>query len=100
MVLVFGTQPLLRVFGDAPLFVQFEGKLGFREPSAAAPGWELDGDGRRVLQPLLRPCVGRGGGLQRRLHQRRDPLGRVVKELVRVAHHHPAAAAVQPAATV
>ena len=50
---VFGTEALRRVFGDAPLFASFE--KNSVQPSGAAPGAELDGEGRRVLQALLEP---------------------------------------------
>ena len=49
---VFGTEAMRRVFGDAPLFEKLETSS---RPSGAAPGAELDGDGRRVLQALLQP---------------------------------------------
>ena len=49
---VFGSAAVRRVFGDAPLFRVLEGPLVMPSPGAA-PGAELDGDGRRVVQSLL-----------------------------------------------
>jgi hypothetical protein len=48
---VFGSKAVRRVFGDAPLFRVLEGPL--EASPGAAPGAELDGDGRRVVQSLL-----------------------------------------------
>ena len=58
MAAVFGTDALRRIFGDAPLFPSFE-RSSF--PARAAPGAELDGDGRRVLQALLEPDPAKRG---------------------------------------
>jgi hypothetical protein len=56
---VFGTEALRRVFGDAPLFASLEGSSV--QPPGAAPGAELDGDGRRVVQALLDPDPAKRG---------------------------------------
>ena len=56
---VFGTEALRRVFGDAPLFASLE-RSSVRPPGGA-PGAELDGDGRRVLQALLEPDPAKRG---------------------------------------
>ena len=58
MGMVFGSAVVQRVFGDAPLFRELEGPLAVPTPTpvqyfGAAPGAELDGDGRRVVQSLL-----------------------------------------------
>ena len=56
---VFGTEALQRVFGDAPLFASLE--RSSVQPPGAAPGAELHGDGRRVLQALLEPDPAKRG---------------------------------------
>ena len=56
---VFGTEAMRRVFGDAPLFASLE--RSSIPPPRAAPGAELDGDGRRVLQALLEPDPAKRG---------------------------------------
>ena len=54
----FGTEAMRRVFGDAPLFASLERSVQLPD---AAPGAELDGDGRRVLQALLEPDPAKRG---------------------------------------
>ena len=56
---VFGTRALQRIFGDAPLFALLEQPCV--PPSGAAPGAELDGDGRHVLRALLEPDPAKRG---------------------------------------
>ena len=51
MGMVFGSAAVRRVFGDAPLFRVLEWPS--EVSPGAAPGAELDGDGRRVVQSLL-----------------------------------------------
>ncbi len=52
---VFGSEAVRRVFGDAPLFrvLELDGSPMVDAAPGAAPGAELDGDGRRVVQSLL-----------------------------------------------
>jgi hypothetical protein len=59
MAKAFGTEAVRRVFGDAPLFASLE--RSSVQPPGAAPGAELDGDGRRVLQALLEPDPAKRG---------------------------------------
>ena len=59
MAKVFGIEALRRIFGDAPLFASLE--RSSVQPPGAAPGAELDGDGRRVLQALLEPDPAKRG---------------------------------------
>ena len=56
---VFGTAAVRRVFGDVLLFRVLEGAS--EVSPGAAPGAELDGDGRRVVQALLDPDPAKRG---------------------------------------